>query len=306
MKWSTGWRPRAWVSGLVLSGLVLLAPAHAQDRNALVRALTSGSDFRVRVQAAFAMGNSRDATYRSNLERALRDSNPAVRAAAATALGRLGSRSALSALRRAQRDSSAAVRLQAERSIRTLSASTATAPSAAPRARTSDGFYAPAVTIAPSADQIPWPRIRYVVVLGDMTNRSTYRSRTLETHLRNEVHRALRLLRGVAVFTTNSQLDARARREIRRRNLPTLQLDGNITKIQRRRARSEINVRAEVSLMLLDEGNIRSTLNGAATGAEAPRRDQREQTNRLAQQALAAAVRSAMSSVPTALVSASR
>ena len=291
---------------LIVGVAVALPLAMAQDRNALVRALASGNDFRVRVQAAFAMGNSRDATYRANLERALRDSNPAVRAAAATALGRLGSRSALRALRAAQRDSSAAVRLQAERSIRTLTTSTPTAPSAAPRARTGDGFYAPTVTIAPSADRVPWPRIRYVVVLGDMTNRSNYRSSVLETHLRNEVHRSLRLLRGVAVFQTNSALDRRARQEIRRRNLPTLQLDGNLTRIQRRRARSQISVRAEVSLMLLDQGNIRSTLNGAATGSEAPRQDRRQQTDRLAQQAVAAAVRSAMSSVPTALLSASR
>lgn len=291
---------------VLILGLAIALPSAAQDRNALVRALTSGSDFRVRVQAAFAMGNSRDATYRSNLERALRDSNPAVRAAAATALGRLGSRSALRALRAAQRDSSAAVRLQAERSIRTLTAATTTAPSAAPRTRTSDGFYAPAVTIAPTADQVPWPRIRYVVVLGDMTNRSTYRNDVLATHLRNEIHRALRLLRGVAVYQTSSALDREARLQIRRRNLPTLQLDGSVTRIQRRRARSEVSVRAEVSLMLLDQGNIRSTLSGAATGAEAPRSNRRQQTNRLAQQALAAAVRSAMSSVPTALVSASR
>ncbi len=291
---------------MLLIGVAIVAPASAQDRSALTRALSSGSDFRVRVQAAFAMGNSRDASFRSNLERALRDSNPAVRAAAATALGRLGNRSALRALRRAQRDSSAAVRLQAERSIRTLTTTTATAPSAAPRTRSRDGFYAPAVTIAPSADRIPWPRIRYVVVLGDMTNRSNFRSSALETHLRNEIHRALRLLRGVAVFQNSRALDARARQEIRRRNLPTLQLDGNLTQLQRRRARSEVSVRAEVSLMLLDQGNIRSTLNGAATSNEAARRDRRQQTDRLAAQALSAAVRSAMSSVPTALLSASR
>ena len=291
---------------LGVGSIVIATTVEAQDRNALVRALTSGSDFRVRVQAAFAMGNSRDPSYRANLERALRDSNPAVRAAAATALGRLGSRSALRALRAAQRDSSAAVRLQAERSIRTLSAEAPTQPTVAPRTRTNDDFYAPSVTIAPSDDRVPWPRIRYVVVLGDMSNRSNYRSNALENHLRNEIHRALRLLRGVAVYQTSGAMDARARQEIRRRNLPTLQLDGNVTQIQRRRGRSEVSVRAEVSLMLLDQGNIRSTLSGAATGSEAPRRDRRQQDDRLAQQALAAAVRSAMSSVPTALVSASR
>ncbi|HJK93939.1 MAG TPA: HEAT repeat domain-containing protein, partial [Polyangiaceae bacterium LLY-WYZ-15_(1-7)] len=110
----------AVLAALALAGLVAL-PGSAQDARTMIRTLAEGDDFRVRVQAAFAMGNTRDSVFRPHLERALRDRNPAVRAAAATALGRLGDRRALGALRRARRDRSASVRMQAERSIRTLS-----------------------------------------------------------------------------------------------------------------------------------------------------------------------------------------
>src|SRR5687768_4200938 len=90
------------------------------DRATLVRTLEGHRDFRLRVQAAFALGNAQDAASVSPLERALHDANPAVRAAAATSLGRIGSPRALPALRRALTDGSAAVRLQVVASIRAL------------------------------------------------------------------------------------------------------------------------------------------------------------------------------------------
>ena len=91
--------------------LSAVLPSSAQDTSVIIRTLRQGADFRVRVQAAFALGNTRDASMRRHLERALREPNPAVRAAAATALGRLGDARARGALRRARRDDSAAVRM---------------------------------------------------------------------------------------------------------------------------------------------------------------------------------------------------
>lgn len=291
---------------LVLASLALVFGAvemgAAQDIRALTRALHNARDFRVRVQAAFALGNTRQASNRGALERALRDNNPAVRAAAATALGRLGSVAAIPALRRASRDSSASVRMQAQRSITTLrEANQPTQPDRAPRANQGGrGFY-PTVTVVPQANQIAWGRVRYAVVLGTMANRTNYRGgEQLADAMRGEVMTTLNLVRGVAVFRTPNEIDSRAQREIRRRRIPKLQLEGSVTAVQPRRARGELSVRCEVSLMLLDDGNIRGMLSGAATGSEPPRRD-RAQTQRLAQQALSAAVRSAMSSAPSAL-----
>ncbi len=275
----------------------------AQDIRALSRALSGASDFRVRVQAAFALGNTRNARNRRPLERALSDANPAVRAAAATALGRLGSTAAIAALRRASRDSSASVRMQAQRSIRTLEeGATPTAPEAAPRHRAAGGGFYPAVQVVPEAGRIAWPRVRYAIVLGSMANRTTFRGADRLTNvMRGEVHSTLNLVRGVAVFGSQADLDAASAAQIRRRRIPKLNLDGSLTAVQPRRARGELSVRCEVSLMLLEEGNIRGMLSGAATGSEPPRRNNSQQTQRLAQQALSAAVRSAMSSAPSAL-----
>ena len=300
-------RRMAVLAALALAGLVAL-PGSAQDARTMIRTLAEGDDFRVRVQAAFAMGNTRDSVFRPHLERALRDRNPAVRAAAATALGRLGDRRALGALRRARRDRSASVRMQAERSIRTLSQAPERQARTAPRRRRAPsgmGVY-PTVQVVPEAGRIPWPRIRYAVVLGEMNDRSRFRGAPLADTMRSEIHRALRVLRGVAVFPSQSAFDRDAERQTRRRRIPKLRIDGTLAEVRARRQRGELAVRCEVSLMLLDDGSIRGMMNGAATGSEPPRRDRREQTARLAQQALAAAVRSAMSEAPSALAQAAR
>ncbi len=279
----------------------------AQDRNVLVRALRSGSDFRTRVQAAFALGNTGDRAMRSHLERALRESDPAVRAAAATALGRLGDPRARRALRRARRDSSAAVRMQAQRSLELLESGARAAPAADPtaarRVRTGDGVYASAITI-PRAREVHWPRVRYVVVMGEMANQSDFRDATpLLGDLREQVRRGLRLLRGVAFFESSEALSAEARREVRRRRLPLLRLDGNLMEVNRRRQGRELSVRCSVNLVLVTEPgrDLRGMLTGAATGSEPTQRNRNAQVQRLAQQALTAAVRSAMSSAPSAL-----
>ncbi|RLB55113.1 MAG: hypothetical protein DRJ42_07090 [Deltaproteobacteria bacterium] len=297
----------AVVVGLAAS----VAPTHAQDRAALTRHLSNRrSDFRLRVQAAFGLGNLRDARAVPALSGALHDPNPAVRAAAATALGRIASPRALPALRTARRDSSAAVRMQVGRSISSIEearAAAAAAESSTPGSSRSRRYgAAPTISIMPRADRIQWPRVRYVVTLGDMENRSNFEGNGLETTLRAEVTRALRVLRGVAVMQSEIHLDDRARREMRRRRLPSLRLDGSIAEVQRNRRGRDVSVRCEISLMLLDgrRRSLRGELRGAATGTEPRRRDRAqraEQEKRLAERALQGAVRSAMSNASQAL-----
>jgi hypothetical protein len=283
----------------------------AQDRATLQRLLDdNGRDFRVRVQAAFAMGNTRDAAFGASLSRALTDTNPAVRAAAATALGRLGDPSTLPALQRALRDSSAAVRLQVERAVRSVESAP---PSAG--ARQAAGMPAPlapaaglgALAAAPGAasNEVNWRDVRYAVTLGEMRNRSGFERDALAQKLRSEVERNLRMLRGVAVL---SGPDARAEREIAQRRLPRLRFEGNLAKVERRAQASALSVRCEVSLVLLDEPgrNMRGALNGAATGSDAPRGARPDQERRLAEQALEGAVRGAMRQAPAALASVAR
>jgi hypothetical protein len=263
--------------------------------------LLRGDDFRIRVQAAFALGATNDPSVVPSLERALRDTEPAVRAAAATALGRIGAPRALPALEAARNDSSAAVRSQAERSIGLIRD--------AQRLASNPSGIGAAIAIRPAPEAIEWPRIRYVVTLGEMRNPSGFAGDEFTGVLRREVANQLRGIRGVAVLADDSSLDGSGRREIERRRLPHVRLDGSVNQVQRRERAGEIAVRCEVAFMLLDqrERALRGELRGAATGSALPRRSRlAEQERALAEQALSGAVRSAMANAQEALAAAAR
>ena len=304
---------RRLILAAIALGLIVLAVAPLDGSaqtvsSTIVRALREGRDFRSRVRAALALGSSNDPAAVPHLVTALSsDEHPSVRAAAATGLGRLGRREAIAPLRAALSDRESVVRLEAQRAlqrIETTPGARPTAPSTAPVLTASAPGHdrLPVVEIVPRASQIAWPSVRYVVVLGAMQNRSTFRDDALAQVLAQEVTRGLVVLRGVAVIQEGRE-PVDATREIQRRRLPKLRLEGSVTRIDRRPAPTEVSVRAEVSLMLMDDPgrNLRSVLNGAATGS-GPRSGER----RLAQQALAGAVRSAMSGAANAIASAGR
>jgi hypothetical protein len=89
------WFPmRRFALAVLLGGLGFMAarPAHAQesaDVDHLVLNLANGSDFRIRTQAALALGASKSRRAVGPLCSGLDDSNATVRAASAAALGRL-------------------------------------------------------------------------------------------------------------------------------------------------------------------------------------------------------------------------
>lgn len=87
-------------------------PVSAQDASgvdSLTEKLSSG-DFRMQVQAALILGKTGDERALSALSAGLSDKSVAVRAACAAALGTLGDPAALPALRRASTDASPAVK----------------------------------------------------------------------------------------------------------------------------------------------------------------------------------------------------
>lgn len=287
---------------LVLLLLAVAVPTGAQDRGRLARLLRGSDDFRVRVQAAFALGNTRDPHAVHVLSDALaHDDSPAVRAAAASALGRIGSRRALPALERARRDQASAVRLQARQSIDRIEH--AAAPRA-PRSHTRRSRRAyPPITVVPRADRVVWSRVRYVVGVGTMGNRTRFEGDALAEVLRREVRHRLEVLRGVLSFDADRGLEAEAAREIERRKLPRVRLEGNVVAVEPQHHGGTVAVRCKVSLMLLKEPDrtMQSMLSGAAVGKGPRHRDLRRQRRELAEQAVAAAAQSAMSGVPSAL-----
>jgi hypothetical protein len=297
---------------LAAAGLALVLAASSgvaqSDLSTVIRVLRVGRDFRARVRAALALGNTHDRSVSPALVSALHDSSPAVRAASATALGNLGDPAALTPLRGLLHDSASVVRNEAQRAIQRIGPTPA--QPRGPRRTltyTRSGDVLPAISMAPRERDIYWPTVRYVVLLGTMQNRSTFHHDGLDQLLVREVTRALIVLRGVAVLPAD-QVPPSAEREIQRRRLPKLRLEGSLNRVDRRAQSRQISVRCEVSLMLMDEPgrNLRSVLNGAATGSQ-PRRGLRDQQERqLAEQALSGAVHSAMSGAARAIASAGR
>jgi hypothetical protein len=295
---------------LIAIGLAAAPVGWAQsDHSTVIRVLRGSRDFRARARAALALGGSADPRVTPHLVTSLSDDSPAVRAASATALGRLGDPAALGPLRGALSDQEPVVRNEAQRAIRRIQSQIpsrgAAGPTAPPRRRGTRVDPYPSIAVMPPASAISWPNIRYVVVIGTMENRSNFRDDTLSSLLQNEVSRNLLVLRGVAVLRAGHE-PPDAAREIARRRLPKLRLEGSLNRVERRAQRSQVSVRCEVSLMLMDEPgrNLRSVLNGAATGSQPQRGQRSDQERRLAQQALTGAVRSAMSGAAQAISSA--
>jgi hypothetical protein len=287
--------------------------SEAQDRATIVRILRESRDFRARVRAAMALGASADPAMAAPLAGALRDPEPAVRVAAANGLGRLGNLESLPALRGALSDPSREVRDAADRAIRAISAAAGTgsggssAGGAGARAGGSTRYEAlrmPPVEVLPPERDVDWRNVRWAVVLGAMQNRSGFGAERMGEILTREVYRHLAVLRGVATLS-DATPHPEADREVERRRIPRIRLEGSIHRIDRETRGRELRVRCEVALMLLDEPgrNLRAALRGAATGAEPLSGERSSQEQRLAEQALQGAVRSAMSGAARALAS---
>jgi hypothetical protein len=121
---------------LAVTALVAPATAWADAKiDELADKLKNASDFRVRTQAALALGATSNAAAVKPLCDGLEDSNTAVRSAAAAALGKNGQKSGLSCLKAKQgTESNASVVSQIKKSIAQLEGA-----HAAPAAKAPDG-----------------------------------------------------------------------------------------------------------------------------------------------------------------------
>lgn len=117
---------------LVVTLVLSLWPArlHANQRTSYLAAqLKSHEDYRVRTQAALALGASGDEAAVKPLCDALGDSNASVKVAAAAALGKLGKPSGLACLQQAEpREQTPSVKAQIQKSIAALSSGGVPAP----------------------------------------------------------------------------------------------------------------------------------------------------------------------------------
>ena len=121
MVWSRTFRRCRLALAVLLGALILLASGRAAAERSvkdLAERLRNASDFRVRVQAALALGASKSNDAVPPLCDGLEDANATVRSASAAGLGRLKKTDGISCLeKRAKSESNASVKTQIQRSI---------------------------------------------------------------------------------------------------------------------------------------------------------------------------------------------
>jgi hypothetical protein len=282
--------------GALFVALLLPAPAVvADDGGVLIKMLDDGHSFRVRARAALALGRVADDAATAALERALRDPHAAVRAAAASALGRVGARRSVPALRAATADRSGRVAGQAKEALRQIARRQAAAGE-------DDGgaLVQPAAPVA-SIDQRVM-NARRAIVLGEVRDESGRATPELTALLQERMRHELSRLPHVAVFSLDEMHDGVTRRlEVRR--VKVFRMEATLKKMEPHLSSTTHSVRAEVSLLLLDEPErvMRSMLRGAATGVEEPRGSEVAQRRLLARKAISSAVRSAVSNAAEAI-----
>jgi hypothetical protein len=131
--------------GLAVSASSLAASAQSRT-GFFIEQLRSASDFRVRTQAALALGASEDPAALAPLCEGLNDASDSVRSAAAAAVGKLKNPAGAACLKRHLGESNGSVRAVIERSIKALEGGSKVPPPPGPN----DTFY---VAIGPVTDR---------------------------------------------------------------------------------------------------------------------------------------------------------
>jgi hypothetical protein len=287
MRSSDGSRFLQRLLGCALIGAALAvtvaAPSRAEDTETTMRDLAEASDFRVRVSAALVLGHTRTDGAREALEEALGDPHPAVRVAAARALGSMGDSAALAAIeRRLAQETSASVTAQLRVAVTQL--------------RRSD---------APTDSRRLAPGVRYLVELGSMRNHSSIggaRGDELQRVLGEAAKARAKSMRGSVVFDGDESI----RQQAAVHHVPVITLDGNVTQITESRVGGGTQVQAHVEFAVRRGQTLKGTVSGAAT-TFGPGTEISDQSRlQLEEDAVQAAVQSALRGAEDGLLIAAR
>jgi len=239
---------RTWIRIACLAMWLLAGTpptVHADARtDFLVRMLSTSAQFRVRAQAALALGGQApQANIVRALIAALRDQHPAVRAASASALERLKDPTALAALKTTLGDSDGSVRAAARNAIAVIE------PARPEPARTP-------TPVMPSG-----PATYYVGV--GMPGSQVGLSAPMLRNMREHVVAQITQIGGVAIAPENEDRRA-AGQVIGSQKLVGYYIDSSVTSIEQK---PDGSVRAQVSVILgtYPGRDMRAMLSGAAT-----------------------------------------
>lgn len=249
----------------------------------MVRDLSGGADFRLRVEAALSLGRTRSAEALAPLSAALDDPHPAVRAAAAAALAALGRREAADTLRvHLAREGAPSVQSQLLAALERLTVN--------------DEERAAAVVAAR-------PKAKVLVKVGQLRNLTASRGPQLVEAFRGATRAKAAELPGVELIGDDSEGNA----EAATRKLPVLVLDGVLNRLAQAGSGDRFSVSAQVEYTFrkVPEHALRGTITGAARaeGGDASPRS-RQRVADLENQALRGAVESAMRGAPEVMLAA--
>lgn len=267
-----------WIRATVLTTALSIAlSAGARPKlDALSERLHISSDFRVRVQAALELGKTRDERALPALSAALEDRHASVRAAAAAALGKLGVARGVRPLREHLDDPSDSVRSAVNTAIALLT------PKAEPSAE-------------PEAQRI-------VVKLGSVHNGTRVKSQAIEREILAESRKKLSEMPGVAVLPSEAVEEPKA-------EAPRVMITPSIQKLAASRDGDSIVYSASIEYILhtMPDEAIMARISGSASAAATEKEAaDKAATAVLRREVLAAAIQSALSRAPRALLAAAR
>ncbi len=263
---------RAIVAIVLFAALLAFAPVSLADGNAqLKRDVVTGSDFRIRLSAALALGKKKDVTAVSALSQALKDQSGAVRAAAAAALGLVGDPLALPALESARgSEKEATTKAQIEKAIATLKG---------------------------------MKRTKYIVSIGKVENKSG--NPKVSSLFQSAVKTELGKVPGIELVGSEREAAQRAKEK----NLPTMAVDSRLTLLTKSNSGSDVAIAAKVEFLIrkIPEQSLKATVKGDAKALANSRSVKGEaELAELQNDAVNAAVQSALKGAPTAIEAASK
>jgi hypothetical protein len=268
-----------WIRATVLTTALSIAlSAGARPKlDALCERLRSSSDFRVRVQAALELGKTADEHALSALVSALDDGDASVRAAAAAALGKLGVSRGVRPLKEHLADSSDNVRSAVKSAIALLT----------PKAEAS---------AAPEAQRI-------LVKLGSVHNGTRVKSRALEREILAESRKKLAEMPGIDVLPSEAPEATSAL------GAPLVMVTPSIQRLAASRDGDSIVYSASIEYILhaMPDEAIMARISGSASAAATEKEAaDKAATAVLRREVVAAAIQSALSRAPRALLAAAR
>lgn len=273
------------LSFLVFAGLSLAGvSASAQPVAPAIQALLSPRRTENRIRAARAIAHQHPDGGRQALERTLEDTSnaPRVRAAVATALGELGDTVAISTLNRHASDNNTHVQTAVHSALDRLRAGNTTV--------VGNG----ALVTAPPPPPTDWRRVTAAVSIGTIVHHAP-EANAFNAAFRSALEHELAMQRGVGYLPAHPPREAEAR--IAHGGLRRFSLEGGVARLRQWQTGATIEVRAEVSLLVISEPShsIVGTIDGSATASDSvPTVGAGPDTARITQRAIDGALHSSL------------